>query len=317
METKARYFLVGLFVLATALTLVGFVVWLAAFGSQIRYQPYYVRFAGSVSQLRANTTVLFGGIPVGRVVDVGIDSQNSELALVTIEVREGTPVRVDSVASLEVQSLAGGVVMQISRGSRELDLLPSGSEIRATPSALERLARQVPDLIAKIDDLADRFGLFLTEENANNIALTLANAQRLSGELAALAEKLDPGALNRTIDNADAAVQSIRSAAEQMRETARELSATAQKLGGKAADAAAQVSAVARSIARTSDGLAAAIEENREPLKQFSGTALYDVSELVTELRRLVQSLTRISHQVEKDPARFFLGDRAKGVEAQ
>jgi phospholipid/cholesterol/gamma-HCH transport system substrate-binding protein len=72
---------------------------------------------------------------------------------------------------------------------------------------------------------------------------------------------------------------------------------------------------MADSFTQTSQQLAEVIADNREPLKQFSSTALYETAELVSELRRLVASMTRISHQLEKDPARFFLNDRNTGVD--
>jgi phospholipid/cholesterol/gamma-HCH transport system substrate-binding protein len=322
METKARYFMVGVFVLGSIAAMVGFVVWLSAFGSQVRYVPYFVRFEGSVSQLSGNSTVLFGGIPVGRVTDLGIDLDNSELARVDIEIRTGTPVRTDSVASLEVQSLAGGVVMQISRGSREVPLLAPGSEITGVPSTLEKLARQIPDLLAKVEVLASQAEKFLSDENAAKLSATLDNVHRMSGEIATCTESIDEEAINRALANADAALVSVGEAADRMSALANSLNDATGELKGGVADATSgisnatdEVAAMAQSIGESSKKLAAILEENREPLKQFSGTVLYEASELVAEMRRLVQSLTRISHQIEKDPARFLLGDRAKGVE--
>ena len=130
--------------------------WLARYEGQVRYVQYYARFSGSVSQLRVDSTVLFGGIPIGRVVDVRIDSENTELARVDLEIRGGTPIRVDSKATLEIQGLAGGVIIQISRGSREAALLPPESEIIAGPSALEQIVRRVPDLLTQIEGIARR-----------------------------------------------------------------------------------------------------------------------------------------------------------------
>ncbi len=315
METRARHFVVGIFMLTLVLGAVGFVLWLSAFAAQIRYEPYFVRFAGSVSQLRSDSTVLFGGIPIGRVIDVGIDPENSELARVSIEIRQGTPVRTNSIASLEVQSLAGGVVMQISRGSRGADLLAPGSEIRGTPSTLERLARQIPDLLTKLDVLADKFGLFLNQENAELLSGTLENLRRLAGELANLAEGFDETLITQVLKDADSALVGVRDAADRMALLAQTLAAASAELTGGAKHATDDLSAMAQSMARSADGLARMIEENREPLRQFSGTALYEATELVAELRRLVASMARISHQIENDPARFFLGDRSKGVE--
>ena len=71
----------------------------------------------------------------------------------------------------------------------------------------------------------------------------------------------------------------------------------------------------AKAVQGDGDTLSAVIDDNREPLKQFSATTLYETGELVSELRRLVASMTRISNQFEKDPARFLLNDRSTGVD--
>jgi hypothetical protein len=38
---------------------------------------------------------------------------------------------------------------------------------------------------------------------------------------------------------------------------------------------------------------------------------------MASEVRTLIATLTRISTQFERDPARFLFGDRQKGYEAQ
>src|SRR5262245_34732841 len=124
METRAKHITVGAFVLSSVLAIAFFVFWLARYQGETAYNDYYARFSGTVSQLRIDSAVLFGGMPVGRVTDVRIDPENSELARVSLAIREGTPVHVDSIATLELQGLAGGVIVQISRGTKAAELLP-------------------------------------------------------------------------------------------------------------------------------------------------------------------------------------------------
>ena len=63
METRARHLAVGGFVLVLVICAGLFAIWAAKFSGQVTFLPYYTRFGGSVSQLRIDTTVLFGGIP--------------------------------------------------------------------------------------------------------------------------------------------------------------------------------------------------------------------------------------------------------------
>jgi phospholipid/cholesterol/gamma-HCH transport system substrate-binding protein len=311
METRAKHITIGVFVLTSVLAIAFFVFWLARFEGEVRYYDYFVRFSGSVSQLRVDSTVLFGGIPVGRVTDVRIDPVNSELARVDLAVREGTPIRVDSTATLELQGIAGGVVVQISRGTNVAELLPPDSEITAGPSALEQIVRRVPDLLTKVDEITERMNDLLSDENRQAFSNSLANLEAMTQQLVGGAASAEG-----VMTDASRAIEQLNTAAKEFSALAVELRGVVGDVRGDAGKAARNFALMAESFNKTSRQLAAMIEDNREPLKQFSATTLYETGELVSELRRLVASMTRISHELEKDPARFLLQDRSTGVNA-
>jgi phospholipid/cholesterol/gamma-HCH transport system substrate-binding protein len=312
METRAKHITVGAFVLISVMAIAFFVFWLARFQGEAKYHDYFVRFSGSVSQLRIDSTVLFGGIPVGRVIDVRIDPDNSELARVDLSIRDGTPIRVDSKATLELQGIAGGVVVQISRGTNAAELLAPDSEIKAGPSALEQIVRRVPDLLNKIDEITNRMSDLLSDKNRRAFGNSLANLETITGQLAGEANSAEG-----VMSNASGAIQELNNAAKEFSALAVELRGTIGDVRGDATKAAHNIAQMADSFNKTSQQLSSVIDDNREPLKQFSATTLYEAGELVSELRRLVASMTRISHQLEKDPARFLLNDRNTGVDTK
>ena len=59
------------------------------------------------------------------------------------------------------------------------------------------------------------------------------------------------------------------------------------------------------------------LTDNRSPIRDFTSTGLYELTQMITEVRLLAQTLNRISIQIERDPARFLFGDRQKGFQAQ
>ena len=128
METRASYVAVGAFVLALAVGAIVFVIWLARFQGQLEYAYYDILFPGSVTGLQVDGTVRYRGITVGRVYDIRIDEENTELVRVTIEVQQGTPVKEDSVASLEIQGITGVAYVLLSGGSNDSPRLPETSE---------------------------------------------------------------------------------------------------------------------------------------------------------------------------------------------
>ncbi|MBL8708714.1 MAG: MCE family protein [Rhodospirillaceae bacterium] len=311
METQARHLAVGSFVLVLVAGLFVFVLWAAKFQGQAVYEAYHARFSGSVSQLRVNSTVNFGGIPVGRVTDVRIDPEDSALARVDFEVRGGTPIHVDSVATLELQSIAGGVGLNISRGSSVAELLPPGSAVPAAASTLERLSRQAPDLVAKIDGIANNLNEMLSPANRLALSETLSNLRDLSQGLKESTPQIDT-----FLGNSDAAVREIAAAGAEFRKLAEDLQKTLGPAASEAQKAVDSFDRMARSFEATSAEMNALVAENREPLRQFTGTALYEATDLLAQMRELVTSMSRIAQEIERDPARFFLSDRSKGVVA-
>lgn len=312
METRARHIAVGAFVLALCLGIGLFSIWVAKFQGQVTYVPYFTRFAGSVAQLRVDSTVTFGGIPVGRVKDIRIDPEDSELARVDFIVRYGTPIRTDSVVTLELQSIAGGIGMQISRGTSDLEVLPPGSEVKAGASTMERIVKQAPDLLAKLTQIADNLNRMLSDENRVALTQTLANLRDLSTELKSRTAQIDA-----LMDDGDAAAKSFAAAGEEFRGLAADLRKSAGKVTGDATRAVDSFKQMSTAFQTTAEQLNGMLAENREPLKQFTGTTLYEAGDLVAQLRELAASMARISQEIERDPARFFLSDRNKGYQPQ
>jgi phospholipid/cholesterol/gamma-HCH transport system substrate-binding protein len=63
--------------------------------------------------------------------------------------------------------------------------------------------------------------------------------------------------------------------------------------------------------------LEAMLAENREPIRDFTNTGLYELSNLLTEARELIVVLNRVTTEVQRDPARFIFGDQQQGYEAE
>ena len=72
METRAPFLVVGAFVLAAIMAVFGFVYWLHNSGGLGPRVTYHVQFDGSVPGLLVGAAVLFNGIRVGEVTDLGL-----------------------------------------------------------------------------------------------------------------------------------------------------------------------------------------------------------------------------------------------------
>ena len=91
-------------------------------GARVAYRTY-LRYAGG---LELGTTVLFGGIAVGKVTRVAPDASDPTRIEIDLDVKQGTPVTARSVAKLGAVSLMGGAVISITTGAREAPRLAPG-----------------------------------------------------------------------------------------------------------------------------------------------------------------------------------------------
>src|SRR4051812_16954518 len=107
METRANYALIGLFTLAVVAAAFGFVYWFSGSESGQRRQPVRIVFSGSVSGLSKGSIVLFNGIRVGEVTEVGLVADDPRRVIAQVEVDRTTPIRTDTRARLEVNLLSG------------------------------------------------------------------------------------------------------------------------------------------------------------------------------------------------------------------
>src|ERR1043166_3371961 len=125
METRAPFVVVGAFVLAAIAAAFGFVYWLHNSGGFGPRATYHCDFEGAVPGLLVGAAVLFNGIRVGEVTDLGLAPDSPRRVNATISVSSTTPIRSDTRAGLEFQGLTGVPVIALEGGM----LLASSGEV--------------------------------------------------------------------------------------------------------------------------------------------------------------------------------------------
>jgi phospholipid/cholesterol/gamma-HCH transport system substrate-binding protein len=182
METRAPFVVVGAFVLAAIAAVFGFVYWLHNTGGLGPRASYHLQFDGSVPGLLVGAAVLFNGIRVGEVTDLGLAPDSPRRVNATISVASTTPVRSDTKVGLEFQGLTGVPVIALEGGT----LLTNSSAVTtlvAEPGAGEGMTQAARSALRRVDSvLAD---------NAEPLKSTIANLQVFSEGLARNTGKLD------------------------------------------------------------------------------------------------------------------------------
>lgn len=325
MEIRASYVLVGAVVLALITGLAAFSVWLVKVDVDRQVMVYEIYFEGSVTGLQEGSQVRYRGVPVGRIVDIGIDPENVERVRTVAEIDHDTPITKDTIATLEMQGITGIAYVQLLGGTRDSPLLVADGDDDAVPvitaqrSALERVFELTPDLLVQAIQVADRISGLLNEKNVEALSATLDNLQTFSGSLAANAD--DIGAM---ISGVTKTLEEIRGATSDLGELTKDLRGFAGKLdqgvegvGSDLVETLNELSGAANALGGAARQLDGMVGDLREPLSDFSGTGLYELTNLVGESRALVAALSRITKEVERDPAGFLIGGNRQGFEAE
>src|SRR3978361_2375215 len=182
METRAPFVIVGAFVLAAIAAVFGFVYWLQNTGGLGPRATYHVQFDGSVPGLLVGAAVLFNGIRVGEVTDLGLAPDSPRRVNATISVASTTPVRSDTRVGIEFQGLTGVPVVALEGGTLETN---SGEvpTLIADPGAGQSMTQAARDAL--------RRGGSVLAENSGALKDTIANLKMFSEGLARNTGKLD------------------------------------------------------------------------------------------------------------------------------
>ena len=331
METRASYLLVGVFALIAMLGFAIAVIWMAGVNLRDDAMRYDIFFKGSVSGLKEGNAVRYRGIPVGVVTSMEINPDNVEEVRVTIEIPQKTPVKEDTAAALEYQGITGVGYIELSGGTHKAPLLAAKAGqarpvIPSKPSQLQELIDTAPELVTRITAVVDRVALLLSPQNQENIARTLENIRGVTGVLAEHSADI-----STAITSATEAMKDTRSAAKEAEVALREIGGLAKSLqklantldkdftgvGPEAKEALSEVRQTAVEFKRAASVLSDLVDRNKEPVNTFAASGLYELTQLLAETRVLVGALTRISGQIERDPARFLFGKTQPGLEVK
>jgi len=304
MTGKTNYVLVGLFVLVLTLTLIAGVLWLGSGGPGHLYDEYLVYMQESVSGLNRDNAVKYHGVNVGRVRAISLDPERAEEVRLLLEIDRGTPIREDTVATLETQGLTGLAFINLTGGSADSPPLKAGTGetypvIESRPSTWGRLDRAVEELANNLIGVSKQFKVLLSDENQLHISRSLTHLDDLSTALAGRSV-----AMAGALDDLTVTLQNTRDASA-------ELSGLIAQLQG----AANALERMADEIRDTGASVRKVVQARDRDLQRFTGEALPEAAVMINEARRAAQNLRRFSEQLERDPAVLLRGrpPRASG----
>jgi len=185
METRARYALIGLFILAVLAASFGFVYWLENKGGFGERETYRVQFESSVSGLLVGSAVLFNGIRVGDVTGVALNPAAPQQVIATISVVKFTPIREDTQVNVEQQGLTGGIAVTLTGGTSTAPLPADGGvpTLIAPPGVGQDWTQSARDAFQQVESILS--------DNAEPLKEAIENIEVFTDALARNADKVD------------------------------------------------------------------------------------------------------------------------------
>lgn len=200
MENKARYGIVGAFLIIFATALAMFLLWQARYNSKSEdLAEYRVYTKESIFGLNENSFVLYKGLNIGFVDKLRIDPENHEQIEIILKISNPNVIKTDSYAVIQSQGISGNKNIEINGGSKESDFLKSSSGnfavIPLKLSFLDQISNDAQGITQKVDSALYKANNLLNEKNLKNIESILENLNKASNNFNDLVKNI-----NSTVD---------------------------------------------------------------------------------------------------------------------
>jgi phospholipid/cholesterol/gamma-HCH transport system substrate-binding protein len=282
--------------------LIGVGLWLASGGTlQKKYDLYVAVENESVSGLNINAPVKYNGVDVGKVRNIRLDKLNPELVHLLFAIERGTPIKVDTVATLKVQGLTGIAYVELSGGALAAPALlaTAGSVypvIQTRPSLSARLENVLATVLSKLDSTVRNVDAILSVENQTSFRNALTDVATVARTLAARKQSIDAG------------ITSAEKGLDSMAKISTQISPQVGPILERVSKSVAAIEAMSIELGRTSASATRTVDSVGDDVKRFSAETLPELSRLLNDLTTLSNSMRRLSDQTERDPRSLIFG---------
>lgn len=196
MENKARYTLVGLFVLSFFIAMIAFVLWLARYNiNQTQFQEYRIYVTKSIAGLKPKSIVYYKGLDIGTISNIQINPNNLEEIEIILHISKPNLVKTNTYAQIESQGVTGNKVIELAGGTQEAKALPINEKgyaiLPIKKTFLDNLTQNATKITDKADIFFNQLNQLLNENNLQGIKELITNINHSSLEFNQVANSVD------------------------------------------------------------------------------------------------------------------------------
>jgi phospholipid/cholesterol/gamma-HCH transport system substrate-binding protein len=226
-EAKVGAFVLGCFAVL-AFTLI-YLINAQLGGHTVPYRTY-LHYAGG---LEPGTSVLFGGISVGKVTAVRPAASDPTRIEILLNVKDSTPLNEKSVAKLGLVSVMSGAALSITTGSNDAKRLLPGSTIPSQEAA------SLDEITGKMATVADNANDLITQVRGELGGIS-GDARTLLANLNSVTGAPNQRKIRDLLDNVDAMISTERPKIDRLTDQLNTLSQhadeTVQNVNGTVSD---------------------------------------------------------------------------------
>lgn len=196
MENKARYTLVGFFIIVFLLSLVMFILWQTKYNfKDTKSYQYRVYTKNSVAGLNKNSFVEYKGLTIGIIKDIKINPKNLQEIEIILEIDNPTMIKENSFAMIQSQGITGNKNIEIGGGTADSkNLLPKENSFKTLylkQSFLDSLAENAKGVTQNINITLTQINKLLKNSNIQHIDGLLTSLEKNSHSFNTTINKLN------------------------------------------------------------------------------------------------------------------------------
>ncbi|MFW0079173.1 MAG: MlaD family protein [Coxiella endosymbiont of Haemaphysalis qinghaiensis] len=297
MDTKVNYSVVGLFVVLLGAAAIMLFLWLGVFKNHQTYNTYFVYMHEQVSGIGPQTPVRFNGVKVGYVQKIELNPIDPQQVILTLKVKEETPVTTSTIATLQPEGIMGMdyVALKALTATAPPLMVKPGEKypvIPSEPSLLMKLSTALEEITKTIKELSDNIGKVFDEKNRQAISASLANLQKITTTLTT-----DSKSISSTMVLMKRFMFNSAKASEQLPEIMRQLSNTLNSIKLTAH----QFDITGRSVELT-------VQDTHTTMQNVVTQMMSSVQQLLDKLNVMTNHLQQLSRDVEHNPSILVRG---------
>ena len=297
MQKKINHAMVGLFVILLGGAWLAVSLWLALGDLSVQYRTYRMYLDESVSGLYLDAPVKYRGVEIGKVSGIRLNPQVPGQVQLTLDIDATAPITEDTVAVLTVQGLTGIAFVDLTGGSLESPPLQAKQGepypvIQTGPSFFSRLDTSGTELMANLNVLAHGLANVVDVGGEQALREILENIRQITAAFAGRRVELE-----RSVQDAAQLLESGARAAEELPSLLAQVEQTAQAF-----------ETMAVSVGQASERINNTVQRSDAGVRQFSQQTLPELGTLVSELRRLADTLQGVGRRLGDDPRLLLYG---------